>query len=134
MAFSKDAQAFLDERGAQMFPTLAPGAVERLRRFGELRSYAKGDWIARVGEKAPGLVIFLSGEVEVTQNDGDRGSTHIVTYGPGSFMGELAQLSGRPSLVDAAALSDVEAVASRPTGCARCWSPRRAWANRSCAR
>ena len=114
MAFSKDAQAFLEERGAQMFPTLASGEVERLRRFGELRRYAKGDWIAKVGEKGPGLVIFLSGEVEVTQNDGDRGSTHIVSYGRGSFMGELAQISGRPSLVDAVALSDVEALAIPP--------------------
>ena len=111
MAFSKEAQAFLDERGAQMFPTLTPEEVDRLRRFGEPRHYAKGEWVAKAGEKAPGLLIFLSGEVEVTQNDGDRGSTFIVTHGPGTFMGELAQLSGRPSLVDGVALTEVEAIA-----------------------
>ena len=111
MAFSKEAQAFLDERGAQMFPTLKPDELERLCRFGEPRHYAKGEWVAKAGEKAAGLLLFLSGEVEVTQNDGDRGSTHIVTHGPGTFMGELAQLSGRPSLVDGVALSDVEAIA-----------------------
>ena len=33
---------------------------------------------------------------------------HIVTHKAGSFMGELAQLSGRPVLVDAVALTDVE--------------------------
>src|SRR5439155_17832429 len=32
----------------------------------------------------------------------------IVTHGPGSFMGELAQLSGRPSLVDAKAVTAVD--------------------------
>jgi thioredoxin reductase (NADPH) len=111
MAFSKEAQAFLDERGPQMFPALTPEEVERLRRFGEPHRYAKGEWVARAGEPAEGLLIFLSGEVEVTQNDGDRGSTHIVTHGPGTFMGELAQLSGRPSLVDGVALTDVEAIA-----------------------
>jgi thioredoxin reductase (NADPH) len=111
MAFSKEAQAFLDERGPQMFPALAPEEVERLRRFGAPRHYAKGERVAKAGEPAAGLLIFLSGEVEVTQNDGDRGSTHIVTHGPGTFMGELAQLSGRPSLVDGVALTDVEAIA-----------------------
>ncbi len=110
MAFSDEAQAFLDERGAQMFPTLPADAVERLRRFGEPRSYAKAAQLAKAGEVAPGLTIFLSGQVDVTQNDGERGSTRIVTHGPGSFMGELAQLSGRPSLVDAVALTDVEAI------------------------
>jgi thioredoxin reductase (NADPH) len=38
----------------------------------------------------------------------------IVTHRRGSFMGELAQLSGRPSLIDAVATSDVEAVAISP--------------------
>ena len=34
----------------------------------------------------------------------------IVTHGPGSFMGELAQLSGRPALVDAYAKEAVQAL------------------------
>lgn len=38
----------------------------------------------------------------------------IVTHGPGSFMGELAQLSGRPSLVDAEATQLVEALVIPP--------------------
>ena len=38
----------------------------------------------------------------------------IVTHGPGSFMGELAQLSDRPSLVDADAMEAVEAFVISP--------------------
>ncbi|MDB5444845.1 MAG: thioredoxin reductase, partial [Phenylobacterium sp.] len=38
----------------------------------------------------------------------------IVTHHPGSFLGELAQLSGRPALVDAVAESDVDAVLISP--------------------
>jgi thioredoxin reductase (NADPH) len=42
----------------------------------------------------------------------DDRETHppIVVHGPGSFMGELAQLSGRPALVDRIARGAVEAI------------------------
>jgi thioredoxin reductase (NADPH) len=39
----------------------------------------------------------------------------IVVYGPGSFGGELAQLAGRPALVDAVALGDVSAIVIPPS-------------------
>ena len=38
----------------------------------------------------------------------------ITTHGPGAFMGELAQLSGRPALVDAYAQGTVEALIIPP--------------------
>ena len=38
----------------------------------------------------------------------------VVQHGPGSFGGELAQLSGRPSLVDAVAIEPVEALVLPP--------------------
>ena len=37
----------LDARREQAFPVLAPGEVERLRRFGEARRYADGEAVAR---------------------------------------------------------------------------------------
>jgi thioredoxin reductase (NADPH) len=114
MAISQAAQSIRDERGAQMFPTLPPEAVARLSRFGDRKSYRAGERIARAGEVAPGLIVLLSGEVDITQNEGGKGEGHIVRHGPGSFMGELAQLSGRPSLVDGTAVSDVEAVVLPP--------------------
>src|SRR5947209_5096766 len=97
-------------RSAQMFPTLTEAEIARLRRFGSERSYRTGEALVRVGEAGRGLTIFLSGEVEISQRDESGRNTRIVTYGPGSFMGELAQLSGRPSLVEAEALTEVEAV------------------------
>jgi thioredoxin reductase (NADPH) len=84
--------------------------LARLSRFGEPRSFRAGEMVVRVGETGPGLMLVLSGEVEVCQRIGDKAS-HIVTHERGNFMGELAQLSGRPYLVDAKALMDVEAVA-----------------------
>jgi thioredoxin reductase (NADPH) len=106
-------QTTLATRGAQMFPTLTDAEVARLRRFGEPHLYRKGEMLMRPGERGHGLTLFLSGEAEVRQRD-DHGISPIVTHKTGSFMGELAQLSGAPSLVEAEALTDVEAVVIPP--------------------
>jgi thioredoxin reductase (NADPH) len=103
-------QTIIATRGAQMFPVLSPDEMARLRRFGELRKFDQGQALATVGKPGLGLVLILDGEVEISQHDETGKRTHIVTHQRGSFMGELAQLSGRPSLVDAYALTDVEAM------------------------
>src|SRR4051794_30646482 len=100
-------------RGAQMFPHLTDQEVARLSRFGERRRYGAGEYIVRVGENGPGLMLILSGEVEVTQPNGAE-RRQIVVHQRGNFMGELAQLSGRPYLVDEQALTDVQTVAIPP--------------------
>src|SRR4051812_45392333 len=97
-------------RHDQMFPTLPAADIQRLRRFGEARTYKTGERVVSAGEVAPGLVAILSGKVEVTQGGGlDRRQT-IITHEPGQFVGELAQLSERPSLVDAEATEPVDAL------------------------
>jgi thioredoxin reductase (NADPH) len=96
-----------------MFLRFSDVEIERLTRFGEPRSYHAGDMLASVGDVGPGLMLILSGQVEVTRPAG-RGREHIVTHERGNFMGELAQLSGRPYLVNEQALTDVEALAIPP--------------------
>src|SRR3954453_5450457 len=97
-------------RGVQMFPRLTDEEIARFSRFGEPRNYRAGDYLVRVGEVGPGLMLILSGEVDVIQvNAGEP--RRIVVHERGNFMGELAQLSGRPYLVDELALTDVEALA-----------------------
>ena len=102
-----------ETRGAQMFLRFSDEELARLARFGEPRRYRSGDMLARRGEAGPGLMLILSGKVEVTRGDGGA-RTPIITHERGNFMGELAQLSGRPFLVDEQALTDVEAVAIAP--------------------
>ncbi|MER9839509.1 FAD-dependent oxidoreductase [Mesorhizobium sp. M0145] len=96
-------------RHDQAFPTLAEADIDCMRRFGETSAYAAREHIVTAGDVAPGLIVVLSGRVEITQ-DGRLGRREtIVTHGPGSFVGELAQLSARPSLVNAEAAEPVEA-------------------------
>jgi thioredoxin reductase (NADPH) len=102
-----------ETRGAQMFLRFTDDELARLARFGEPRRYKAGDMLVRHGEVGPGLMLILSGQVEATR-PAEGQSTHIVTHERGNFMGELAQLSGRPYLVDEKALTDVEALAIPP--------------------
>ena len=91
-------------RREQMFPTLSSADIERLQRFGEASSYAAGQRIVKPGDIAPGLVLVRSGKLEVTQGAEPDHRETIVTHGPGQFLGELAQLAERPSLVEGVAL------------------------------
>ncbi|MEA3057609.1 MAG: thioredoxin reductase, partial [Sphingomonadales bacterium] len=110
---SDERQNTVAERGAQMFLRLADEEIARLGRFGEPRAFRAGEAVARVGEVGSGLLLILSGRVEVTRSE--RGvDVHVVTHERGNFMGELAQLSGRPFLVNAIALTDVQAIAIPP--------------------
>ena len=84
----------IEARRDQMFPVLEPTEIERLARFGERKSYAVDARIFTTGEVAPGAFVILSGRAESSQHRLDR-TEPIVTHGPGSFMGELAQLGGR---------------------------------------
>lgn len=103
----------IEARRDQMFPVLEPAEIDQLARFGERKSYAVAARIFTTGEVAPGAFIILSGRAESSQHRLDR-TEPIVTHGLGSFMGELAQLSGRPSLVDAVAVEPVEALVIPP--------------------
>jgi thioredoxin reductase (NADPH) len=107
-------QSIIDTRRHQMFPTLEPAEIERVRRFGEIRCYGAGEALAKIGEVGHGLTIVLAGTVDITQHS-ESGHPHlIVTHGPGTFMGELAQLAGRPTLVDAYAQEPVEGLIIAP--------------------
>src|ERR1700738_1489263 len=106
--------SIIDTRRNQMFPVLEPLEIERVRRFGKVRSYGAGEALAKVGEKGHGLAVILAGTVEITQHDESGRRELIVTHRAGAFMGELAQLAGRPALVDAYAQTGVDALIIPP--------------------
>lgn len=102
------AHSIADTRHEQMLPMLDPEEIVRLRRFGATRRYAPGEYLARTGKVSPGMFVILEGEVEIRQHDGFGPHRSVVTCQPGQFTGELTQLSGQPSLVDALAAGGAE--------------------------
>jgi thioredoxin reductase (NADPH) len=102
--------SIIDMRRDQMFPTLDPSEIERVRRFGRHCAFGSGESLAKVGHVGSGLSIILSGEVDVIRYTPSGERAPIITHGPGAFLGELAQLAGRPALVDATARRPVEAL------------------------
>lgn len=101
-------------RHEQMFPVFDGSDIAKLRRFGQLRSYAVAEALVEAGTPSPGMFVILSGEVEVTRRNPDGSSTLVVTHGPGAVGGELTALSGQPGLVDAVAIRPVEAAVVSP--------------------
>jgi thioredoxin reductase (NADPH) len=102
----------IDTRREQMFPVLSDADIARLKRFGEPRRYAKGTLAVRAGEKTEGLLVILSGKISMAPHH--HPDAPIVVHGPGEFQGELAQLSGRPSLVDGRVLEDIDGILIPP--------------------
>jgi thioredoxin reductase (NADPH) len=106
--------SILEQRRDQIFPKLDPLEIERVRRFGDVRSFAAGKRFMTAGEVSPGLVVILAGRVAVTAQDHLGIGKQIVTHVQGNFIGELAELAGRPALVDATAEETVEALIIPP--------------------
>jgi thioredoxin reductase (NADPH) len=104
----------LDERHDQIFPTMEPADIERARRFGVIRRLDAGATLARAGEVGEGLAIILSGTVYIYSHDSFGQRQHILTFGAGGFIGEMAQLAGRPSLNDAEAQEPIEVLVFAP--------------------
>src|SRR5580700_6305807 len=101
-------------RYEQTFPTLTAQEIARMRRFGEERSYRNGEVLFETGKVGPGMFVVLSGHVTITQRDGLGRVTPIIDHGPGQFLAEIGQLSGRVALVDGHAEGDVETLLIPP--------------------
>jgi len=101
-------------RHEQTFPALTPQEIVRMRRFGEERSYKNGERLFETGKPGPGMFVVLSGHVAITQRDGLGHVTPVIDQGPGQFLAEIGQLSGRVALVDGHAEGDVETLLIPP--------------------
>ena len=97
-----------ETRRPQIFPQLKPAEIERLHRFGDVKHFADGDALFRIGEAGHGLFVILAGKVALFRNDHSGGRTQFHTHEAGAILGELSQLSGRPALVDGYAVGPVE--------------------------
>jgi thioredoxin reductase (NADPH) len=100
----------LETRRDQIFPTLTAVEIQRLQRFGSVRTYPAGALLLKAGSPAPGLQVILAGTARVQPHDEPLGDREIVEHRAGSLVGELTGLSGTAALVDVIASSDVTAL------------------------
>src|SRR5712672_1852530 len=108
------ANSFAFPRHEQTFPTLTKHEIDRMRRFGQVRAYQDGEALFESGRPGPGMFVLLSGNVAITQRDGLGHITPVIDQGPGQFLAEIGQLSGRVALVDGHAEGDVETLLISP--------------------
>src|SRR6266480_5400049 len=101
-------------RQEQTFPALTPEEIVRMRRFGDIRTYRHGETLFETGKPGPGMFVILSGHVAISQRDGLGHVTPVIDQGPGQFLAEIGQLSGRAALVDGHAEGDVETLLIPP--------------------
>jgi thioredoxin reductase (NADPH) len=93
---------------AVAFPTLDAAQIERLARCcsgATLKRYHDGEKLFKAGERGFKFFVIRSGKVEIVDDLGERPRT-IAVHGPGEFTGEVAQLTGTPTVVSAIARGD----------------------------
>lgn len=110
----RGSSSFAFPRHEQTFPALTAQEIARMRRFGEVRHYKNGEMLFETGEPGPGMFVILSGHVAIIQRDGLGHVTPVIDQGPGQFLAEIGQLSGRVALVDGHAEGDVETLLIPP--------------------
>ncbi len=82
---------------AQMFPTLTPAQIERVRPWAKLRPVKEGEILFQPGDEQVPFFVLLSGSLEIVQPS--LGGQVIVTHQAGSFAGEITTMSGQRAFV-----------------------------------
>src|SRR5579885_2875772 len=77
----------LDAR-TQIFPTLTPSQIDRIRAHGRIRHVERGEILFDVGDSNIPFFVMLSGSMEVVQ-PGLDGERPITVHRAGGFTGEL---------------------------------------------
>jgi thioredoxin reductase (NADPH) len=100
-------QLNLKEKYPQAFPKLTPGQLKSVSEVAECKTFYDGDILLKAGETEFKCHVIQKGEIEIIDLTGDEPRT-IVIQEPLEFTGDLANLAGRSSNVDAVAKGKVE--------------------------
>jgi thioredoxin reductase (NADPH) len=96
-------------REDQLWPTLTPAQIARIERHGRRRSLQPGEVLIEAGQQDFPFFVVTDGEVVVERPTCD-GPQLVVTYGPGSFSGELNMLAGRRPLANVRSSTATEVI------------------------
>jgi thioredoxin reductase (NADPH) len=75
-------------------PLLSASELSEMAAFGTEKAVTAGEILFRAGEASYDLFVILEGEAEVVRSDGND-EVVLVTFGPGTFVGELTLLTGQ---------------------------------------
>jgi len=104
----------LEKRGYQIFPTLSPGDIKHMLRFGQARTYQDGEPVIEAGKTCYGLMLVLKGAITMYRTNGLDDPLLFITHTVGQFAGEVAQLSGRSPLANGYAAGTTEVLVVPP--------------------
>src|SRR5688572_14992529 len=104
----------LASRLDQVFPKLEPAEIDRLRRFGTVHQWQRGQVLFEACKPGLAMLVLLRGQVTITRKNGLGLEEPVLEYLPGDFTADVAQLSGGPALVTARAVGVVEALVIDP--------------------
>jgi thioredoxin reductase (NADPH) len=94
----------LEQRREQMFPQLTPAQVDVAKRFGGTpRKFGPNEVIVHFGQIGAPAWLVLAGHIAVARKDAVGNREEITHHLPGMMGGELSQLAGGPSFVEARA-------------------------------
>jgi thioredoxin reductase (NADPH) len=102
------ASAAISARVDQIFPTLTPAQVERIRPHGHVRQVREGEVLVQEGQTIVPFFVVTTGRIEIVRPG--LMETRIVVHGPGEFTGEANMISGRRALFRARALEPGEVI------------------------
>ena len=97
--------------GEDFLARLSPDAAAELRRLGARRRFPAGATLFLEGDPAHEALVVLAGEVKVSVGSREGREVILDVFGPGSLLGELSVIDGRPRSASVAALSPVEVLA-----------------------
>lgn len=108
---SKDERERRNEEYKRNYPTAFPRLDDQqlaiLEEFAQRKTYGNGEYLLRAGGTEFKFHVIKKGRVEIV--DRSSGTAHtVLVHEPREFTGDLANLAGRASNVDAVALDEVE--------------------------
>jgi thioredoxin reductase (NADPH) len=80
-----------------------------------LKRYRDGEKLFSVGDRDIKFFVVKSGTIEIVDDSGEA-SKKLAALGPGEFTGDVAHLTGRPSVVSGVARGDTEVYEVSPQG------------------
>ena len=97
----------LKEKFPAAFIKLSPHQLEEVAKVAHCRTFHDGDVLLKAGQIGFKFHVIQKGEIEIIDRTGNEPRL-ILTHGPFEFTGDIANLTGRSSNVDAVAKGTVE--------------------------